>query len=549
MGTVASNSCCEADKGTNEEFCVPRTHCFDADADDSAAISPNLSPGVGHMWSESSMQVGHKRSSVLTPDLEIMRGISLSSTLSSGGHLWRYSPKKFSTEQRMALYSKSKPVEKLDIFISHTWWTPGWQKAAALYLQTAWPTLLVSWLLAISVAFVLSVTRILPMPFIYEANLVGFTALCPFGCWILCFGIFLPLLLSAVLLHLNCHRSPLCFVDVACIHQEDSHLMRRGVQGIGGFLAASRELRVLWSPPYLSRLWCVFELAAFSKANSSGQIVLAPLFVETSVWCLWGFLCVSNVLFWFARSGRGGASILAYFIVLVVIGPATHGLRKSYSSKQRLLEDLKKFDLDEVKCYSEADREFIHSAITDWYGSSEAFTSYVRGPLKRKMLEPILHTQLPLPYLLFLLTPTFSISFETFLALWMGRAPVESLVAWAVGMMLGNNLLWLPLFMVLWIYLCDQFAQPRWPGRCWDVLQTGAVMAVCFLFAAFVSLGSNFSVAYGPVAAICWASSGVAAVLGVLITRPLRFRRRKNAFLVMEAKVPDTEIAEMESNA
>ena len=32
-----------------------------------------------------------------------------------------------------------------------------------------------------------------------------------------------------------------------------------------------------------SRLWCVFELAAFSKANSSGQIVLAPLFVETSV--------------------------------------------------------------------------------------------------------------------------------------------------------------------------------------------------------------------------------------------------------------------------
>ena len=29
-----------------------------------------------------------------------------------------------------------------------------------------------------------------------------------------------------------------------------------------------------------SRLWCVFELAAYRKANPDGKIRLAPLFVE-----------------------------------------------------------------------------------------------------------------------------------------------------------------------------------------------------------------------------------------------------------------------------
>ena len=30
--------------------------------------------------------------------------------------------------------------------------------------------------------------------------------------------------------------------------------MERGIYGLGGFLKVAKELRVLWSPPYLSRL-------------------------------------------------------------------------------------------------------------------------------------------------------------------------------------------------------------------------------------------------------------------------------------------------------
>lgn len=42
--------------------------------------------------------------------------------------------------------------------------------------------------------------------------------------------------------------------QVVSIHQTDAVLMERGIYGLGGFLKVAKELRVLWSPPYLSRL-------------------------------------------------------------------------------------------------------------------------------------------------------------------------------------------------------------------------------------------------------------------------------------------------------
>lgn len=57
------------------------------------------------------------------------------------------------------------------------------------------------------------------------------------------------------------------FVDVASIHQVDEDMKERGIYGLGGFLKASKELRILWSPPYLTRqlnfeYWISFERCA-----------------------------------------------------------------------------------------------------------------------------------------------------------------------------------------------------------------------------------------------------------------------------------------------
>ena len=50
-------------------------------------------------------------------------------------------------------------------------------------------------------------------------------------------------------------RSQLCFLDMTSIHQSNPKLLERGIYGIGGFLSVSKELRVLYTPPYFTSLW------------------------------------------------------------------------------------------------------------------------------------------------------------------------------------------------------------------------------------------------------------------------------------------------------
>ena len=54
----------------------------------------------------------------------------------------------------------------------------------------------------------------------------------------------------------RCKPMDTCFIDAACVHQADETLMKRGIHGIGGFLLVSKELRIIWSPVYFTRLWC-----------------------------------------------------------------------------------------------------------------------------------------------------------------------------------------------------------------------------------------------------------------------------------------------------
>ena len=56
-------------------------------------------------------------------------------------------------------------------------------------------------------------------------------------------------------------------------------LMERGIYGLGGFLSVAQELRVLWSTPYLSRLWPLDEmlsavLGGVFKGNASATQAL-----------------------------------------------------------------------------------------------------------------------------------------------------------------------------------------------------------------------------------------------------------------------------------
>ena len=103
-----------------------------------------------------------------------------------------------------------------------------------------------------------------------------------------------------------------------------------------------------------------------------------------------------------------------------------HQLRIFYLSKRHLISELDSFDVKHVACMSESDRLNIHIAIERWYGSLDAFSEYVRGPLRTNVLEPLRTPgSLPLGYICLLATPAFTVILEGLLSLLKGDAPMQ----------------------------------------------------------------------------------------------------------------------------
>ena len=70
-----------------------------------------------------------------------------------------------------------------------------------------------------------------------------------------------------------------CFLDKVCIDQVDEVRKSAGIASLGAFLGSAENFVVLFSPDYFSRLWCVYELAAFRHLQVAGRqkITFLPL--------------------------------------------------------------------------------------------------------------------------------------------------------------------------------------------------------------------------------------------------------------------------------
>ena len=100
---------------------------------------------------------------------------------------------------------------------------------------------------------------------------------------------------------------------------------------------------------------------------------------------------------------------------------ATHLGRRVSLQKQSLIEQLESFTLDGAACRLESDRDFIYEAVTQLYGGLGQFTDFVRGPLRRQLLQCC--SQIPADLLLFLVLPLVAYKAELLLAMWKGGVP------------------------------------------------------------------------------------------------------------------------------
>eukprot|EP00435_Cladocopium_sp_Y103_P019424 s1898_g4.t1 len=416
-------------------------------------------------------------------DTDIVRGIPLARTLQSNGWLWKTSPIDMEEAVRQRLWGNSRPTESFGLFLSHTWHAPGSWKVLSLRLQFGWHFVILAWLLTMSLVVLLGSLRVLPMPTTLQQDLLGFHMECPAGPWAFissCVVIFVTIYCWPSLV--GCFQHPTCFFDVVSISQSDKELQVRGIYGLGGFLKISKELLVLLHPAYLSRLWCLFELAAYRKANPGGLITVRPLFIEQQVFYLVIGATFGSAIIWGIFVWRAGlnASIPLTLLALSPLLFIAHTNRKLMMEKHRTISGLERFSLADVHCRLDKDRVFILTAISEWYGSEQSFVDYVKGPLRREVVAAATN-RLPFHYALLTVLIPYSVSLDVLVALIRAGAPFEAIMSEFVGSGFGWVICWqLASVKLLWV-LCDRLAAPR-SYRVLDYLVSLLIFLAYFIF-------------------------------------------------------------------
>lgn len=95
---------------------------------------------------------------------------------------------------------------------------------------------------------------VLPLPWILDITVDGVQYNLPVAPWLVLTSFFAFVVGLLSYPHVpQCMGVPdICFWDTACINQTDVDQKNKGIYAIADFLRVSKELRVLWSPPYLS---------------------------------------------------------------------------------------------------------------------------------------------------------------------------------------------------------------------------------------------------------------------------------------------------------
>ncbi|CAE7426907.1 unnamed protein product [Symbiodinium sp. CCMP2456] len=387
-----------------------------------------------------------------------MRAISMRKTLQRAARLWRLRPPALSWEKRARLYDASSPTDAFDVFLSHTWLTSGWLKALSLLIRFGWPTLLLGWLIGAAISFPLCLTGILPQ-FRGTRVVLDSEPEIPDGYWVLIFstaGALLGLLAFPYLPS----RSDRCFLDFVSISQTNERLMQGGIDNIGNFLAATAELRVLWSEPYLTRIWCIFELAAFRKMNPKGKIRVVPLRVDAACGRVFLFALLVAIFYPSIRGGFRSRSVwflaVVSFVFLAFGVALVRVVVQCQRCVQKMMFQLSTFDVTTLQCSKQRDKESIHAAIVHWYGSLDAFTAHVRGPFRIEVLT-LMRSEgiIPFGYILVGLASAAALPLGNLNSMLVVGASWESWLIYALAFLVTLDMIWFPSATFLAITACE----------------------------------------------------------------------------------------------
>lgn len=308
----------------------------------------------------------------------------------------------------VSTFELSFPTDNIDHFWTHSWSGNPVLKTLVLMLQYNLLAASIASTIAALIAMLLCVHGVLPpMAATTSRHAVPSVVLTALGRYNTGEDFqahaFWPLLAGTstfVLVLLQWRSRKLIFLDKVCIEQCDQQRKQQGVECIGAFLSYSRKILVLWDPSYATRLWCVFEMAAFAWAHDrhiADRVIVRPLLfgavfpclMATSIFsqCFLIFLPLESLL-----ATLSGSSVISAVVSMLL---CTHLLRHLGRDIVRMGELLKEYMVAKANCYCcsiehrdpetgtkiSCDRQVIQACIIAWFGSLKEFEEFVQSDL------------------------------------------------------------------------------------------------------------------------------------------------------------------------
>eukprot|EP00435_Cladocopium_sp_Y103_P017076 s1122_g4.t1 len=307
------------------------------------------------------------------------------------------SPKGENMHRRCGWYGRSQEVKEIDYFISHCWQDGRFAKTVALLIHSnLWTAIFVSTV----VAFVMSaLTRVKLLPAVRPAP--EDNAHFP---WALCIGM---LTFFLVLCTWHQPRALLCklmrrshaatytyFLDKFCVHQGNLTLKQQGVRSFAAFVAASKNLLLLWSPQYFTRLWCTLELAALVKSKSHlGTLPLRIMPLQLAKVSLVSWVCAFLVFTLYQFNKVVGKPIpeLAILAAALLVGGYGWGaaLRQYARDRKAMGEQIGSFSVQSAKCSDPRDRTWVERTMLRWFADLESCNQHIRRGLEEQISDAL----------------------------------------------------------------------------------------------------------------------------------------------------------------
>eukprot|EP00439_Symbiodinium_sp_Y106_P023547 s5736_g2.t2 len=183
------------------------------------------------------------------------------------------------------------------------------------------------------------------------------------------------------------------FLDRICINQVDQAMKAEGVLNMGAILKHSDSMLVLWDTTFASRLWCLFEMAAFLKSHEDGleHLRIKPTYLAPCTFVI-AFCVMLMMLF----------ELTVPFVNIYVVVMKLSLLALSCITAARLL-------------FLYYGAEIVGECITEWFGSVDGFESSpgsVRSTVSKALSAQLGHFPCPYAWLLRATSPVLWAHFD-----------------------------------------------------------------------------------------------------------------------------------------